>query len=92
MHVIEISESVDFFVKSFYNYAEQYFSSIYAIKINIRFERKSRKTKFNKNTSGIAAETLKNGPFFLVDFVFPIQIIWRYQGEYSLSKLGIKEL
>ena len=89
MHVIEISESIDFFVKSFYTYAELYFSSIYAIKINIRFERKSRKTEFNKNTSGIVG---KNGPFSLVDFVVPIQIIWRYQGEYSLSKLDIKEL
>ena len=48
---------------------------LYTIKINIRFERESRKTKFNKNTSGIAAETLKNRPFSLVDFVFLIQIM-----------------
>ena len=75
MHVIEISEGVDFFVKSFYNYAELYFSSIYTIKINIRFERESRKTKFNESTSGIATETLKNRPFSLVDFVFLIQIM-----------------
>ena len=28
-------------------------------------------------------------PFWLVDFVFPIQIMWRYPGEYFLSKLDI---
>ena len=75
MHVTKISEGVDCFVTSFSNYHWLYFSCIYTVKINIRFERESCKTTFNKNTSRIAAETLNNGPFSLVDFVFPIQIM-----------------
>ena len=32
---------------------------------------------------------LANRPFSLVDFVFPMQIMWRYSGEYFISKLDI---
>ena len=34
-------------------------------------------------------ESSCNRPFSLVDYVFPVQIMWRYPGEYFLSKLDI---
>ena len=46
-------------------------------------EQKALKTATNPHSRGL------NRPFSLVDFIFPLQIIWRYPGEYFLSKFDI---